>query len=117
MLEEDTKARLGSQLAEQRRRRGWTLNDVARRSTRQQGRLSEIENGKANITIESMADVGNAVGLSLVFVPTERLADVMVYIGQPEKTLSLPTEVGSVYEEVFIPDPSDDDDEPKHAGS
>jgi transcriptional regulator with XRE-family HTH domain len=114
--EVETRKRLGKQLAEARRRRGWTQNDVARRSTRQPGRLSEIENGKANTTINTLAEAGEAVGLSLVFIPQERFADVMTFIGQPEPKTPLPTEVGSVYEEVFIPDPSEDEEEPKHGG-
>jgi transcriptional regulator with XRE-family HTH domain len=110
MWEEEARARLGRQLVDARRRRGWTLNDVARRTTRHPGRLSEIENGKANSTVDSLAETGNAVGLSLVFVPNERLADVLSVIGRPEPKTHLPTEVGSVYEDVFIPDPPEDDE-------
>ena len=117
MSENDFKVRLGRQLLNARRRHGWTLNDVARRTTRQPGRLSEIENGKANSTIDSLAEVGEAVGLALVFVPNERLADVLAVIGQPEPKTHLPTEVSSVYEDVFIPDPPEDDEGTKHAGS
>jgi transcriptional regulator with XRE-family HTH domain len=116
-MPEDVRIRLGKQLVDTRRGRGWTLNDVARRTARQPGRLSEIENGKANSTIDSLAEVGHAVGLSLVFVPNERLADVLAFIGQPEPKKHLPTEVGSVYEDVFIPDPPEDEEETKHAGS
>ena len=119
--EEEARARLGRQLADARRRRGWTLNDVARRTTRHPGRLSEIENGKANSTVDSLAETGNAVGLSLVFVPNERLADVLSVIGRPEPKTEpkthLPTEVGSVYEDVFIPDPPEDDEATRHADS
>jgi transcriptional regulator with XRE-family HTH domain len=117
MWENSTRIRLGQQLADGRRRRGWTLNDVAHRTTRQPGRLSEIENGKANCTIDSLAEVAGAAGLSLVLVPSERLADVLALIGQPEPVPHLPTEVTSVYEDVFIPDPPEDDEGPRHAGS
>ena len=116
MVEEsEAKRRLGRQLAEARRRRGWTLNDLARRSTRQPGRISEIENGKANSTVDTLAEAGETLGLALLFVPKDRLAAVLTFIGQPEPKMHLPTDVGSVYEEVFIPDPTDDD-EPTHAG-
>jgi hypothetical protein len=79
--------------------------------------LSEIENGKANSTIDSLAEVGDALGLSLVFVPNERLSDVLAFIGQSEPKTSLPTEVGSVYDDVFIPDPPEEDEGTKHVGS
>lgn len=108
--------RLGEQLTNARRRRGWTQSDVARRSTRQPGRLSEIENGKANVTIDTLAEAGEAVGMSLTFVPKDRLTDVLAFIGHAEPTIPLPTEVGSVYDEVFISDPSPEDEERKHGG-
>jgi transcriptional regulator with XRE-family HTH domain len=113
-LTEDRK-RLGEQLANARRRRGWTQTDVARRSTRQPGRLSEIENGKANVTVDTLAEAGEALGMALTFVPKERLADVLTFIGQSEPTKPLPTEVGSVYDEVFIADPPPEE-ERKHGG-
>ena len=114
---DDTRLRLGRQLVHARRQRAWRLNDVARHTTRQPGRLSEMENGKANSTIDALAEVGDAMALSLVFVPNDRLADVLTMIGQPEPAPHLPTEVLSVYEEVFIPDPPEDDEETTHAGS
>ncbi len=114
MLDNDTKVRLGDQLAEARRRRQWTQRDLAHRSTQPASRLSLIESGKANTTIDTIAETGEAVGLSLVFVPKERLADVLTFIGQPEPKTPLPTEVSSVYEDVFIPDPTEDDEEPKY---
>ena len=117
MSKNDFKMHLGRQLANARRRHGWTLNDVARRTTRQPGRLSEIESGKANSTIDSLAEVGEALGLALVFVSNKRLADVLAVIGQPEPKTHLPTEVSSVYEDVFIPDPPEDDEGTKHGGS
>jgi transcriptional regulator with XRE-family HTH domain len=117
MREIASKVRLGHQLAQARHRRGWRLLDVARRTTYRPGRLSEIEHGKANSTIDTLAEVGDAVGLSLIFVPNERLADVLALIGQPEPQTHLPTEVGSVYEDVFIPDPPEDNEGTENAGA
>jgi transcriptional regulator with XRE-family HTH domain len=114
MLNYNTRVRLGDQLAKARRRKQWTQRDLARRSTQPASRLSLIESGKANTTIDTIAEIGEAVGLSLVFVPKERLADVLTFIGQPEPKTPLPTEVGSAYEDVFIPDPTEDEEESRH---
>jgi transcriptional regulator with XRE-family HTH domain len=103
-MTEDTRIRLGSQLEVARRGRHWTLNDVAQRIGRQPGRISEIEGGKANSTIQSLSEAGDAVGLSLVFVPNDRLAEVLTMIGTAEPKTRPPLEVTSVYDDVFIPD-------------
>jgi transcriptional regulator with XRE-family HTH domain len=113
MMKVDTQARLGRQLAEARKRNFWTQKDVALRVTSPTSHLSLIEQGKANPTVDTLTEMGEALGLSLVFVPKTRLANVLKLIGQPDKPLPLPTEVGSVYEDVFIPDPPDDE-EPEH---
>jgi transcriptional regulator with XRE-family HTH domain len=113
MMNDEERARLGHQLADARRRRGWTQHDLARRATSPQSRLSLIEAGRANATINTLAAIGDAVGLSLVFVPKNRMADVLKLIGRSDPINPLPTEVGSVYEDVFIPDPSNDE-EPEH---
>ena len=81
--------------------------------TQPASRLSLIESGKANTTIDTLAAIGDALGLALVFVPKDHLAEVSNLVGRPESIRPLPTEVGSVYEDVFIPD-SPDDEEPEH---
>ena len=95
------------QLQDERRRRGWRLRDVAERTARQASRLSEIETGKANSAVDNLVEAGDALGMKLVFVPDEKVAEVMALIGRvPTKHARAP----SVYEELFIPD--DDTEEP-----
>jgi transcriptional regulator with XRE-family HTH domain len=101
---EDVKIRLGTQLENARRQRHWTLNDVARRIGRQPGRISEIEGGKANSTLHSLSEAGEALGLSLIFVPEEKLPDVLRIIGIAEPTVRPGFDVPSAYDDVFIPD-------------
>jgi transcriptional regulator with XRE-family HTH domain len=101
---EDAKTRLGAQLHTARRSHHWTLNDVARRIGRQPGRISEIEGGKANSTIHSLSEVGEAVGLSLVFVPDDKVADVLKLVGTVKTQARPPLEVTTAYDDVFIPD-------------
>lgn len=101
---EDVKVRLGTQLATARHCHHWTLNDVARRVGRQPGRISEIEGGKANSTVHSLSEVGEAVGLSLVFVPNERIAEVLNIVGTAKPQARSPVEVTTAYDDVFIPE-------------
>lgn len=115
MDDEETRRRLGEQISRARRNKQWRLGDVAYRSTNTPGRLSVIENGKANATVDTLAQVGAVMGLSLIFVPTEKLAEVLAFIGQPLAKTHLPTEVSSVFDEVFIPDPVSEEEEIPHA--
>lgn len=100
-------ARLGKQLEEARRRHSWTQKDVAQRVAAPASRLSLIEQGKANPTIQTLTEIGEALGLSVILVPTAMLPSVERLIGQPVKPAPLPTEVSSVYDDVFIPDPDE----------
>ena len=98
------------QLRDERRKRGWRLQDLAERTARQASRLSEIETGKANSAVDNLVEAGDALGLKLVFVPEEKVAEVMALIGRaPTKHARAP----SVYEELFIPD--EDTEEPSFA--
>lgn len=111
MTEETAKVRLGKQLAGARHQRRWTLHDVARRTARQLSRISELETGKGNGTIDSFASAGEALGLSLIYVPETKLADVLKLIGKPEAEAPVPNQTPSVYDEVFIPDQADGEEE------
>jgi transcriptional regulator with XRE-family HTH domain len=112
MDQSDTRERLGNQIAEARRKREWRLRDVAYRSANTVARLSVIENGKVNVTVDTLAQLGEAVGLSLVFVPTEKLAQALA-LGAPSPTEThVPAETPSVYDELFIPDSAEEEEVP-----
>lgn len=106
----ETRIRIGSQLQARRSQIGWTIKDVARRVSRQPSRVSETETGKANSTIDSLAEIGETMGLSLVFVPSDRLTEVMAMLKPRSNPISPPTTSSNIFDEVFIPDPEDEDD-------
>lgn len=107
----ETRIRIGAQLQARRSQLGWTIKDVARRVGRQPSRVSETETGKANSTIDAVAEMGATMGLSLVFVPSQRVAEVMAMLEPGSPTaVPLPVTPASVFDEVFIPDPEGDDD-------
>jgi hypothetical protein len=108
----DTRKRLGDQLVQARRARDWRLNDVAYRSANTAARLSVIENAKANVTVDTMAQLGEAMGMSLVFVPTDKLAQALALSAPSPAEAHVPAETPSVYDELFIPDSSEDEETP-----
>ncbi|GLR92257.1 helix-turn-helix domain-containing protein [Bradyrhizobium iriomotense] len=115
MEQKGTRERLGSQLATARRRKGWTLNDLGYRTANAASRLSNIEHGKLNATIDALAQAGEAAGLTLTFVPAEKLEAVMALVDGPPAETAFPA-VRSAHEELFIPDPSDEEESVKPYG-
>ncbi|WP_369076068.1 helix-turn-helix domain-containing protein [Succiniclasticum sp.] len=55
--------RIGLNLLLQRRRRGWTQTELAKRSGISRARISDIERGKESFTLTSIIDLGNALGI------------------------------------------------------
>ena len=109
----DQRISLGRQLAGRRQELGWTIRDLARRIGRQPSRVSETETGKANSSIDSLAEMASVMRMRIMLVPEEHVDGVMSLIspsagrGQPYPTTTPPP---SVFEEVFIEDPRESDD-------
>lgn len=101
---------IGAQLAARRKANNWTLKDVAVRTGRQSSRISEMETGKANSTLDALVQVGEVMGLRLLYVPDDRVAEVLALLGQSAPPPSWARPPHSVFEELFIPDPEDDGD-------
>jgi transcriptional regulator with XRE-family HTH domain len=111
MPKDFTRKRLGRQLATARRSRHWRLDDIARRTGRQPARISEMETGKANSTIDMIADAGDTLGLSLLFVPTDRLEDVLRIIGEYAPPHVPARDLPSVFQKAFVDDGVEDDEQ------
>jgi transcriptional regulator with XRE-family HTH domain len=113
MSKDQTRKRLGQQLATARRSKHWRLDDIARRTGRQPARISEMETGKANSTVDMIADAGDTLGLSLLFVPSHRLDDVLRIIGQPAPPHVPARDLPSVFQKAFVDDSVEDDEQEK----
>ena len=117
MSKDSVRKRLGAQLNAARRDRRWRLQDFAQRTGRNPARLSEMETGSANSSIDMLTDAGETLGRSLGYAPTERIEEVMKLIGQPTELPTAGSPTPSVYDEVFVDDSVDADEErPSHAG-
>jgi transcriptional regulator with XRE-family HTH domain len=100
----DTRTLIASQVLDMRRRRGFRLRDLAKRTGKNPARISELENGKSNSTIDFLDEIGKALGLTLMFVPNEKVMDVQA-MSAADSHESAPTyDVPTVFEEVFIDD-------------
>jgi transcriptional regulator with XRE-family HTH domain len=111
MSKENTRKRLGRQLAAARRSRHWRLDDIARRTGRQSGRISEMETGKANSTIDMIADAGETLGLSLLFVPNDRLEEILRIVGEHTPSQVPVPDLQSVFQKAFVDDSVNDDEQ------
>lgn len=105
-----TRSRLGSQLAAARREKSWTLEQVARRTGRAGPRLSEMESGKANSTIDTLEAVGRVLGLQLMFVPDSRMREVIALVNSCSPSSPRAYAVPSIFDEVFIDEGEDEDE-------
>lgn len=116
MAESYTRKRLGQQLSRARRARSWQLSQVARRTGRANSRISEMETGAANSTVDMLADAGEALDMSLLFIPNDRLDEVLKLIGEPQVQPPVPTgPVSSVFDDAFVDDAFEDEGEVPHA--
>lgn len=78
---------------------------AAKRAGLPPDRVSRLETGRSNPTLATLEELAAALGASLVLVPHERLPEVDAMLDlEPAKV-----EAGSAFEDVFIPDPEDDD--------
>lgn len=109
-MSESERQRVGAQLAARRKERKWTVKDVAARTGRQPSRVSEMETGKANSTLDALVQVGEVMSLRLLFVPDDKVAEVMALLGQNPPSPPMATFPRHVFDELFIPDPEDEDD-------
>jgi transcriptional regulator with XRE-family HTH domain len=102
-------------LREAREAKGLTQSDLARRLGRVQSRVSEVEAGEADPRLSTAASMAEALGQQLVLVPKDRVKEVQQLLGRQAASVQTASAVPSVFDEVFVPDPPDEDDEtPSH---
>jgi transcriptional regulator with XRE-family HTH domain len=100
---------LGKQISEARKKRRFLIRDMAHRTGKNPARISEFENGKSNSTIDFLDQMGAALGMTLMFVPNEKVEEVLALVF-PENRQSPPAyTMPSVFDEVFIDDSEDND--------
>jgi transcriptional regulator with XRE-family HTH domain len=107
----ETRTLLGRQLSEARVKRGWIAEDVAKRTARQRSRIYEMESGRVNSTVDSLSEVGAALGLSLVFVPISKLDAALALSHDGKKRDPVPPEWRSAHDDLFIDDREIDDED------
>ena len=58
--------KIGLNIMRERRKRGWTQEELSRRSGLSRGRISLIECGKASFEIESLMLIAKALGVDYI---------------------------------------------------
>jgi transcriptional regulator with XRE-family HTH domain len=103
---------LGQQLAHRRQQLGWTVRGLASRIGRQPSRVSETETGRANSSIDSLAEMASVMRMRIMLIPEEAAEQVMMIINPRTKgaMIGAQTTPSSVFDEIFIRDPEDADD-------
>lgn len=103
-------------LREERNRQGLTQADIGARMGKPKSRISELEKGRSNVSFQTIVDYADALGVSLRVLRSPYRARSLSpanFIGIRKPSLQ---RVPSIYEEVFIPDPVDEEDlEETHA--
>lgn len=95
-----------------RRREGLTQESLARVVGVAQARISGMENGEGNPTIETVRAVADALDAEIVIVPRRILKSVKTMVEDYlEPGVRDNRDPGSALDDVFIPDDADPDEE------
>jgi transcriptional regulator with XRE-family HTH domain len=109
----------GRSLRSLREARRWSQRDLARRTGRSQARISQIEHGHEDMRLATLVSVLGALGYELIAVPREQLPLVQKILPQGALSSSIASapQVSdrpySILDEIFIPDPDEEEDEEK----
>src|SRR5260221_142784 len=71
---------LGARIRELRRERGWSRRELGSRSGVSERFLAEVESGRGNPSVRSLAEIASALGTSAAAVLTPR-SDVVALLG------------------------------------
>jgi HTH-type transcriptional regulator/antitoxin HipB len=105
----ETVRSLVQMLREVREAKGLTQSDLARRLGRVQSRISEVEAGEADPRLSTATFMAEALGQQLMVIPKERIKEVEQLLGREATAVQTASTVPSVFDEVFVPDPPDED--------
>jgi transcriptional regulator with XRE-family HTH domain len=70
-------AAVGATIRDARIKNGWTLKDISTMTGFSHGQLSDIENGRVNITVETVARVARALEVPMAELVAIDLAKVL----------------------------------------
>lgn len=88
-----------------RAKRGLTQGAMAKKMGVTQATLSRIENGVTHPTLKTLTSIAEVLQASVVLVPYEQLPAQ----AGTDQDLSDDKPAGSVFDDVFIPDPGEDE--------
>jgi transcriptional regulator with XRE-family HTH domain len=98
---------LHEQIRSARRLLGLRQADLAARAGIAKESLTRIERGRTDPQESTLEALALGLDAALLVVPRSRLSEVLKLIEAPSSPSEL--SAGSTYDDVFIPDPTDDD--------
>lgn len=82
-----------------------------------QAAVSNMENGRGNPQAETLTAAAAALDVEIIFVPRKMAHTVRNLINDSEfERGRAPSDPGSIFDDLFVPDETDEDDEPTNAG-
>jgi len=99
---------LHEQIRSARRRLGLRQADLAARAGIAKESLTRIERGRTDPQQSTLEALALGLNAALLVVPRSRLSEVLKLIETPTSPSDL--SVGSTYDDVFIPDPTEEED-------
>lgn len=82
-------------LESMRKARGWRQAELAQRAGLARGTISQIESGAVDPQLSTVVEYCRAVGVELMIVPTELLAEVKAFVASGGKCLAQPPGIGA----------------------
>ena len=98
---------LAASVRAMRKRRGLTQEGLAERTGGAQAHISGIERGTYDPRTSTLIAIAAALGCELMLVPKEKIAELR----QGSSPNGRATAPASILDEVFVPEPEDDDGE------
>ena len=104
-----------------RKHLGMSQRELSEFSGRDQGYISRLEAGKINAETATLTSIAAAVDADLMLVPKSIASRVAAMIDtemHPQSAMATGNRLSSVFDDVFIPDPdeNEDDDDPPAGG-
>jgi transcriptional regulator with XRE-family HTH domain len=94
-----TRPTMGSRIKEKRREEGISIRELARRTSLTASFISQVENGKANVSLDSLRRIAEALGVQMLFFLSELtpVPDMVI----EEQEAALPEKIAEIQHQLY----------------
>ena len=72
MRNEAERKRIGIRIAELRKQKGWTQEELAAKTNLYRGHIASIETGRYNVQVDTLALIADAFGMTVDFIKKKK---------------------------------------------